>query len=53
MAELAEHINFHVEVINVDNLATNVTPKGQNAPEVNLALTLLTSGEVSCVLIVT
>jgi len=33
----------------VDNLATNVAPEGSNAPEVNLAPTLPTSGEVSSV----
>ena len=34
-------------VINVDNLAINTAPGSQNALEVNLALSIPTSGEVS------
>ena len=49
MIELAEQINSHVEVIDMDNPTTDVAPKGPNAPEVNLALTLSTSGEFSSI----
>ena len=49
MTELAEQINSHVEVIDMDNPTTNVAPEGPNAPEVNLALTLPTSREFSSI----
>nr|POE61989.1 hypothetical protein CFP56_38533 [Quercus suber] len=49
VTELAEQIDSHVEVIDMDNSATNVASEGPNAPEVNLALTLPTSGEVSSI----
>ena len=47
MAELAKQIDSHVDVIDMDNLATNVVPEGQGAPEVNLGPTFPTIGEVS------
>ena len=34
MRELAEQIDSHVKVIDVDNSTSNV-PKGPNAPEIN------------------
>lgn len=47
LVELAERIDSHVEMIDLENSATNVVPEGLNAPEVNLAPTLLMSREVS------
>nr|POE81301.1 hypothetical protein CFP56_48458 [Quercus suber] len=47
MVELVEQIDSHVVVIDVDNLATNIAFGGQNALEVNLTLTIPTSGEAS------
>ncbi|XP_030931163.1 uncharacterized protein LOC115957065 [Quercus lobata] len=48
MAELAEQIDSYVKIINVENPTTNTTPGGQNAPKVNPASTILTSGD--CIL---
>ena len=46
MAELAEQIDSHVKIINVENPTTNTTPRGQSAPKVNPVSTILTFGEV-------
>ena len=46
MRELAEQIDSHMKVIDVDNPTSNV-PKGSNAPEINPVLTPSTSGKVS------
>ena len=37
--ELAKQINCHVEVINVDNLTSNVPPEGSKDPKINLVPT--------------
>ena len=47
MAELAKQIDSHMVVINVDNSATTIIPKGQGTPEVNLGSTPLNANEVS------
>ena len=48
MRELAEQIDSHVKVIDVDNPTSNV-PKGPNTPEINPIPTPPTSGKVSSI----
>ena len=47
MAELAEQIDSHVVVIDVDNSVTNIIPKGQGIAEVILGLAFPTTSEIS------
>lgn len=37
MKELAEQIDFHIEVIDMDNPTSNVAPEGLGNSEINLA----------------
>lgn len=47
MAELAEQIDSHMVVIDVENLAPNVILKGQGTPEVYLGPSLPIASEIS------
>ena len=49
MKELPKQIDSLVEVIDVDNLTSNVALEGPNDPKINLVPTPLTSGKASSV----